>query len=71
VPGVLPVRLWLAALVWLVLGAAAWAQDRVQLQATNEDGFGRLVLEFSDRMDLPPSPKPTTVISTYHRHPRA
>ncbi|MEO8756481.1 MAG: hypothetical protein ABI398_01835 [Devosia sp.] len=43
----------MAALVWLVLGFAALADDRVQLQATAEQGFGRLVLEFNTRSDLP------------------
>ncbi|MEO6014398.1 MAG: hypothetical protein ABIQ30_12555 [Devosia sp.] len=44
----------LAVLVWLALWqGAALAADRVQLHATAEDGFGRLVLEFRDRVDLP------------------
>src|SRR3982751_2702214 len=43
----------LAVLVWLVLCCSALAQDRVQVQVTPEDGFGRVVLEFSGRMDLP------------------
>jgi hypothetical protein len=49
----LPVRLWLAALLWLAFGLAAMAQDKVQLHATAEQGFGRLVLEFNGRLDLP------------------
>ncbi|MGN6683258.1 MAG: hypothetical protein ACTHKD_04510, partial [Devosia sp.] len=48
-----PVRPILAVLVWLVLAVTAAAADRVQLQATAENGFGRLVLEFSTRLDLP------------------
>ena len=46
-------RLWLSALLWLVLGTLAVAQDKVQLQATAEQGYGRLVLEFNGRLDLP------------------
>src|SRR3569832_320916 len=48
-----PVQPILAVLVWLVLSCAAFAQDRVQVQVPPEDGFGRIVLEFSNRMDLP------------------
>ena len=48
-----PVRPILAVLAWLALAFAATADDRVQLQATAETGFGRLVLEFSTRLDLP------------------
>jgi hypothetical protein len=48
-----PARLWVAVLLWLVLATAGLADERTQLQATKEDGFGRLVLEFSDRPDLP------------------
>ena len=46
-------RLWIAVLLWLAFGLGALADDRVQLQATAEQGFGRLVLEFSTRLDLP------------------
>ncbi len=47
-------RRMLHALAWLVLAVApAAAADKVQLHTTAEDGFGRLVLEFSDRLDLP------------------
>src|SRR4051812_15911231 len=47
-------RLLLAALLWLVVGlGVAHADDRAQLHATAEDGFGRLVFEFPDRIDLP------------------
>lgn len=31
----------------------AWAQDKAQIFATPEKGFGRLVIAFPDRMDLP------------------
>lgn len=48
-----PARLLVAVLLWLALVAVGLADDRTQLQATKEDGFGRLVLEFSDRLDLP------------------
>ena len=49
-----PVRLLLAALFWFGLGAAAaLAAERVQVHATAEQGFGRIVLQFTDRMDLP------------------
>ena len=49
-----PVRLLLVALLWLALGAsAAFADDKVQLHATAENTFGRLILEFTGRMDLP------------------
>lgn len=48
-----PARLVVAVLLWLALAAAGFADERTQLQATKEDGFGRLVLEFSDRLDLP------------------
>jgi hypothetical protein len=33
--------------------SAVLAQDRAQLLATQEDGYGRLVLTFPDRLDLP------------------
>lgn len=50
-----PVQLLLAALLWLAcLWAAALADDKVQMHATAEDTFGRLILEFPGRMDLPP-----------------
>ncbi|MDO8359309.1 MAG: hypothetical protein Q7T08_04635, partial [Devosia sp.] len=50
----MPVRLLLAALLWLALGAAAaQGAERVQVHATAEQGFGRIVLQFTDRMDLP------------------
>ncbi len=49
-----PVRRLLHALVWLVLTIVpAAAVDKVQLHTTAEDGFGRLVLEFPGRLDLP------------------
>ncbi len=49
-----PVRHGLAVLAWLVAFAVpALAADRVQLHATAEAGFGRLVLQFPDRLDLP------------------
>ena len=48
-----PVQPVLAVLVWLVLSCAGFAQDKVQVQVTPEDGFGRIILEFSNRMDLP------------------
>ncbi len=48
-----PVRLLLAALVCALSAVAARADDRVQLAATDESGFGRLVLQFTDRLDLP------------------
>lgn len=47
-----PVRLVLAALLSLVCGAA-FAQDKAQLHTSIEDGFGRLMFEFPDRLDLP------------------
>jgi len=49
-----PVRHGLAVLAWLVvLALPALAADRAQLHATAETGFGRLVLQFPDRLDLP------------------
>ncbi len=49
-----PVRQLLHVVLWLVLGLApALAQDRVQLHATAEAGYGRLILEFPARLDLP------------------
>ena len=49
-----PVRHGLAVLAWLVmLALPALAAERVQLHATAEAGFGRLVLQFPDRLDLP------------------
>lgn len=49
-----PVRRLLHALLWLALAAAPTiAQDRVQLHTTAEDGFGRVILEFPGRLDLP------------------
>ncbi len=50
-----PMRLVLAALLSLALGVAAtFADDKVQVHASQEDGFGRLLFEFPDRLDLPP-----------------
>ena len=48
-----PVQPVLAVLLWLALCCATFADGKVQVQATAEDGFGRIVLEFSGRMDLP------------------
>jgi hypothetical protein len=49
-----PVRQLVHALLWLAIATVpALAQDRVQLHATAEDGFGRIVLEFPGRLDLP------------------
>lgn len=42
--------LWL---VFAALSTSACAADKVQLFATNEDGFARLVLSFPSRLDLP------------------
>ncbi|MEO6396264.1 MAG: hypothetical protein ABIO40_10185, partial [Devosia sp.] len=47
-------RLVVAAIVWLGLGLApALAEDRAQLFVTAEDGFGRLIIDFPARLDLP------------------
>ncbi|MEO7221831.1 MAG: hypothetical protein ABIY37_05105, partial [Devosia sp.] len=49
-----PVRRLLHALIWLATAVVpASAADKVQLHTTAEDGFGRLVLEFPGRLDLP------------------
>ena len=48
-----PVRLLLAALACVLLAVPAQADDRVKFAASTEDGFGRIVLTFSDRLDLP------------------
>src|SRR5690242_5940994 len=49
-----PMRQMLHVALWLLLASLpAIAQDRVQLHTTVEDGFGRLVLEFPGRLDLP------------------
>ena len=40
-------------LVCACLVAPAWAQDKAQIIATAENGFGRIVLSFPERMDLP------------------
>lgn len=49
-----PVRLWLHALLWLLVGLVpAAAADRAQVHTTLEDGYGRIVLEFPSRLDLP------------------
>jgi hypothetical protein len=43
------------ALLWLLVTSAnSEAQDRVQLGAAAEAGFGRLIIAFPDRLDLPP-----------------
>ena len=50
----MPVRRLLHALVWLAAATvAAAAADKAQLHTTAEDGFGRLILEFPGRLDLP------------------
>ena len=44
----------LRALIWLAIVATpAIAADKAQLHTTAEEGFGRLVLEFPGRLDLP------------------
>ena len=49
-----PVRRLLHALIWLAVATvSAVAADRAQLHTSAEDGFGRLVLEFPGRLDLP------------------
>jgi len=49
-----PVRRLLHALIWLAIATVpAAAADKAQLHTTAEDGFGRLVLEFPGRLDLP------------------
>ncbi len=49
-----PVRRLLHVLLWLVAATLpAAAVDKVQLHTTAEDGYGRLVLEFPGRLDLP------------------
>ena len=49
-----PVRRLLHALLWLVAATVpAFAIDRAQLHTTAEEGYGRLVLEFPGRLDLP------------------
>src|SRR5690348_17164694 len=49
-----PVRQWLHVLIWLAAAALpAAAAEKAQLHTTAEDGFGRLVLEFPGRLDLP------------------
>jgi len=51
----MPVRLLLGALLWLVLALSpVVAAERLQLHATAETGYARLVLQFLDRKDLPP-----------------
>ena len=47
-------QLVLAALAWLLFAAAVHADDRAQLTPTAEEGFGRLIIDFRDRVDLPP-----------------
>jgi hypothetical protein len=50
----MPVRRLLHALFLLAAASVpAAAADKVQLHTTAEDGFGRLVLEFDGRLDLP------------------
>ncbi|MEP7240094.1 MAG: hypothetical protein ABI697_04335 [Devosia sp.] len=44
----------LAGLLWALSAVAGLAEERVQVAATAEAGFGRLVLEFTGRLDLPP-----------------
>jgi hypothetical protein len=49
-----PVRRLLHVLLWLACATIpAAATDKVQLHTTAEDGYGRLVLEFPGRLDLP------------------
>jgi hypothetical protein len=49
-----PVRRLLHSLIWLATATLpVIAADKVQLHTTAEDGFGRLVLEFPGRLDLP------------------
>ena len=48
-----PMRRVLALLFFVLAAVPALAEDRVQLFVTNEQGFGRLVLNFPDRFDLP------------------
>ena len=40
--------------VWMLFIAGAKAAERAQILATEEAGFGRLVITFPDRLDLPP-----------------
>lgn len=43
----------LAMLAWLALAVGASAADKAQLLVTTEQGFGRMVLSFPERSDLP------------------
>jgi len=49
-------RSWriMALLVLLLTALPAAAQDKVSVLATQEDGYGRIILAFADRFDLPP-----------------
>jgi len=48
-----PARLVLAVLGILLFAATAHADDAMQLEPSDEGGFGRLVFDFPDRLDLP------------------
>jgi hypothetical protein len=51
----LPARLLMAVLAALLLAAApVLADERAKLFATAEQGYGRIIVEFPDRLDLPP-----------------
>lgn len=47
------VRLIAAAWLMLAMPMAALGQDKLQLYATAEQGFGRIIMEFAGRLDLP------------------
>lgn len=48
-----PVRLLLAVLACALFALPAAADDRATFTASLEQGFGRLILDFPDRLDLP------------------
>ena len=43
----------LLLVVWACLAGPALAEDKAQILAASENGFGRIVLSFPERMDLP------------------
>ena len=52
----LAVRRFIAPLLVMLLAlwpVVSFAEEQAQILATEEQGFGRLVIQFPDRMDLP------------------